>query len=145
MRDSYRRRFRHVLVDEYQDTNHAQYRLIRQLTAPDDEVETSPAELTVVGDSDQSIYAFRGADIRNITEFERDYPQARVIKLEQNYRSTQNILDAANAVISPEHRPSGEEPLDGVRRWAGRDPPRGTLGVGRGSVDRSDHRPSRRR
>ncbi|GAB3850311.1 DNA helicase PcrA [Nesterenkonia populi] len=100
VRDSYRRRFRHVLVDEYQDTNHAQYRLISQLTAPDEEVQTAPAELTVVGDSDQSIYAFRGADIRNITEFERDYPQAHVIKLEQNYRSTQNILDAANAVIS---------------------------------------------
>ncbi|WP_300343624.1 DNA helicase PcrA [Nesterenkonia sp.] len=98
--DNYRRRFRHVLVDEYQDTNHAQYRFIRQLTGPDYEVQTPPAELTVVGDSDQSIYAFRGADIRNIVEFERDYPQARVIKLEQNYRSTQNILSAANAVIS---------------------------------------------
>ena len=98
--DNYRRRFRHVLVDEYQDTNHAQYRLVRQLTAPNDEVQTPPAELTVVGDSDQSIYAFRGADIRNIVEFERDYPEATTIKLEQNYRSTQNILDAANAVIS---------------------------------------------
>ena len=98
--DNYRRRFRHVLVDEYQDTNHAQYRLIRLLTAPHDEVATPPAELTVVGDSDQSIYAFRGADIRNIVEFERDYPDAVTIKLEQNYRSTQNILSAANAVIS---------------------------------------------
>ncbi|MDR8019653.1 UvrD-helicase domain-containing protein [Nesterenkonia aerolata] len=98
--DNYRRRFRHVLVDEYQDTNHAQYRLVRQLTGQIDGVEAPPAELTVVGDSDQSIYAFRGADIRNIIEFERDYPQARTIRLEQNYRSTQTILDAANAVIS---------------------------------------------
>ena len=98
--DNYRRRFRHVLVDEYQDTNHAQYRLIRQLTGEDSEVGAPPAQLTVVGDSDQSIYAFRGADIRNIVEFERDYPEATTIKLEQNYRSTQNILSAANAVIS---------------------------------------------
>ncbi len=102
--DSYRRRFRHVLVDEYQDTNHAQYRLVRQLTGPagesTEEAATPGAELTVVGDSDQSIYAFRGADIRNIVEFARDYPDATTIKLEQNYRSTQTILNAANAVIS---------------------------------------------
>ncbi|GAA3278931.1 UvrD-helicase domain-containing protein [Nesterenkonia halobia] len=101
--DTYRRRFRHVLVDEYQDTNHAQYRLVRQLTGapdPDAGLQTPGAEVTVVGDSDQSIYAFRGADIRNIVEFERDYPDATTIKLEQNYRSTQTILDAANAVIS---------------------------------------------
>ena len=92
----YRRRFRHVLVDEYQDTNHAQYELIHTLvgTGPD------APELAVVGDSDQSIYAFRGATIRNIEEFERDYPNARTILLEQNYRSTQNILSAANAVIA---------------------------------------------
>ncbi|OHF37479.1 DNA helicase PcrA [Corynebacterium sp. HMSC074A01] len=92
----YRRRFRHVLVDEYQDTNHAQYELIHTLvgTGPD------APELAVVGDSDQSIYAFRGATIRNIEEFERDYPNARTILLEQNYRSTQNILNAANAVIA---------------------------------------------
>lgn len=97
--ESYRRRFRHVLVDEYQDTNHAQYALVREIVGePDGAVE--PAELTVVGDSDQSIYAFRGADIRNIVEFEKDYPSAETIKLEQNYRSTQNILSAANAVIS---------------------------------------------
>lgn len=109
----YRRRFRHVLVDEYQDTNHAQYALIRELTRrteaehvpADTRIELDPdgslppASLTVVGDSDQSIYAFRGADIRNITEFEQDFPGARVVLLEQNYRSTQNILDAANAVI----------------------------------------------
>ncbi|CDJ99764.1 ATP-dependent DNA helicase UvrD1 [Microbacterium sp. C448] len=121
--DTYRRRFRHILVDEYQDTNHAQYALIHELTRPlsSDEPEPfegsggmmifeapvprasdslEPASLTVVGDSDQSIYAFRGADIRNISEFERDYPGAKVVLLEQNYRSTQTILNAANAVIS---------------------------------------------
>ncbi|WP_417215322.1 DNA helicase PcrA [Arthrobacter sp.] len=96
--DNYRRRFRHVLVDEYQDTNHAQYSLVRELTGPDG--PTPGGELTVVGDSDQSIYAFRGADIRNIVEFGKDYPDAETIKLEQNYRSTQTILNAANAVIS---------------------------------------------
>jgi len=95
----YRTRFRHVLVDEYQDTNHAQYSLVRELTtAPDD--DTPAAELCVVGDADQSIYAFRGATIRNIEEFERDFPNARTVLLEQNYRSTQNILSAANALIS---------------------------------------------
>jgi DNA helicase-2/ATP-dependent DNA helicase PcrA len=116
----YQRRFRHILVDEYQDTNHAQYALIRELTMPiapaiADELEAQGhhvesmrdavgvipgASLTVVGDSDQSIYAFRGADIRNIVEFERDFPGAKVILLEQNYRSTQNILSAANSVIA---------------------------------------------
>jgi DNA helicase-2/ATP-dependent DNA helicase PcrA len=107
--EHYRMRFRHVMVDEYQDTNHAQYMLIRELvgrpevrTADGDVVRegTEPAELVVVGDADQSIYAFRGASIRNILEFERDYPDARTILLEQNYRSTQTILNAANAVIS---------------------------------------------
>ncbi len=88
----YRERFKHVLVDEYQDTNHAQYVLVRELARD--------AELAVVGDADQSIYAFRGATIRNILEFERDYPNATVILLEQNYRSTQTILNAANAVIA---------------------------------------------
>ena len=97
--EHYRRRFRHVLVDEYQDTNHAQYVLVRELVAPPAEGE-SPAELCVVGDADQSIYAFRGATIRNIEEFERDFPDARTILLEQNYRSTQTILSAANAVIA---------------------------------------------
>ncbi len=92
----YRRRFRHVLVDEYQDTNHAQYELIHTLVGDGPQAP----ELAVVGDSDQSIYAFRGATIRNIEEFERDYPNATTILLEQNYRSTQNILAAANAVIS---------------------------------------------
>jgi DNA helicase-2/ATP-dependent DNA helicase PcrA len=98
--ESYRRRFRHVLVDEYQDTNHAQYALVKEVVGVPDSAGLEPAELTVVGDSDQSIYAFRGADIRNIVEFEKDYPNAATIKLEQNYRSTQNILSAANAVIS---------------------------------------------
>jgi DNA helicase II / ATP-dependent DNA helicase PcrA len=93
--EHYRRRFRHVLVDEYQDTNHAQYVLVRELTGGE-----NPAELAVVGDADQSIYAFRGATIRNILEFERDYPNATTILLEQNYRSTQTILTAANAVIA---------------------------------------------
>jgi DNA helicase-2/ATP-dependent DNA helicase PcrA len=96
--EKYRRRFRHVLVDEYQDTNHAQYVLIRELVGPDGGA-VPPGELCVVGDADQSIYAFRGATIRNILEFERDYPTARTILLEQNYRSTQTILSAANAVI----------------------------------------------
>jgi DNA helicase-2/ATP-dependent DNA helicase PcrA len=124
--DAYRRRFRHILVDEYQDTNHAQYALIHELTRAPGSGDApegfdggggmmifepahrqaagadapAAASLTVVGDSDQSIYAFRGADIRNISEFERDYPGAKVVLLEQNYRSTQNILSAANAVIS---------------------------------------------
>ena len=116
----YQSRFRHILVDEYQDTNHAQYALIRELTKPiapeyvmrlgdqgrsvvrlcDASGAIPAASLTVVGDSDQSIYAFRGADIRNIVEFEEDFPGAKVILLEQNYRSTQTILDAANAVIA---------------------------------------------
>ena len=90
--EKYRRRFKHVLVDEYQDTNHAQYVLVKELVG-------QTGELCVVGDADQSIYAFRGATIRNILEFERDYPQATTILLEQNYRSTQTILSAANAVI----------------------------------------------
>jgi DNA helicase-2/ATP-dependent DNA helicase PcrA len=96
----YRRRFRHVLVDEYQDTNHAQYVLVRELVGTDNEDDVPPAELCVVGDADQSIYAFRGATIRNIEDFERDYPDATTILLEQNYRSTQNILSAANSVIA---------------------------------------------
>ena len=113
LREKYRRRFRHVLVDEYQDTNHAQYVLVRELCgassspelvegirqAQPPEGEQEPPELLVVGDSDQSIYAFRGATIRNILAFEEDFPGARTILLEQNYRSTQTILTAANAVI----------------------------------------------
>ncbi|HEX8488258.1 MAG TPA: UvrD-helicase domain-containing protein, partial [Propionibacteriaceae bacterium] len=115
LREQYRRRFRHVLVDEYQDTNHAQYSLIRELCGTDvggsaasdprgsasvpDQLLADPPELMVVGDSDQSIYAFRGATIRNILDFESDFAGARTILLEQNYRSTQTILSAANAVI----------------------------------------------
>src|SRR5260370_39829408 len=97
---SWRQRFRHVLVDEYQDTNHAQYALVRELVTADPGGELPPGELAVVGDADQSIYAFRGAPIRNIEEFTRDFPGSTVILLEQNYRSTQNILAAANAVLS---------------------------------------------
>jgi len=105
--ETYRQRFRHVMVDEYQDTNHAQYMLVKELvSAPvyqaggDEAGPLPPAELCVVGDADQSIYAFRGATIRNIEEFTRDFADATVIMLEQNYRSTQNILAAANAVVS---------------------------------------------
>ncbi len=96
--EHYRRRFRHILVDEYQDTNVAQYELIRVLVGG--ESDDPHGELTVVGDADQSIYAFRGATIRNIQDFEQDFPNATSILLEQNYRSTQNILSAANAVIA---------------------------------------------
>jgi DNA helicase II / ATP-dependent DNA helicase PcrA len=103
--EKYRRRFKHILVDEYQDTNQAQYVLVRELVG-------TTGELCVVGDADQSIYAFRGATIRNILEFERDYPQARTIMLEQNYRSTQRILTAANAVID---RNPGRKPK---RLWS---------------------------
>jgi len=95
----FRSRFRHVLVDEYQDTNHAQYILVKELVGTELEGQV-PAELCVVGDADQSIYGFRGATIRNILQFELDYPNARTVLLEQNYRSTQNILNAANAVIT---------------------------------------------
>ncbi|AYY15657.1 DNA helicase PcrA [Actinobacteria bacterium YIM 96077] len=130
--EHYRRRFRHILVDEYQDTNHAQYVLIRELvgapgaTAPASgagsdagaaagsvgPASVGPAELCVVGDADQSIYAFRGATIRNIEEFEKDFPNAQVVLLEQNYRSTQTILSAANTMIS--HN-SGRKPK---RLWS---------------------------
>ena len=127
VRENWRRRFRHVLVDEYQDTNHAQYALIHELCAQSleeplhpvveeardepsrnhTEDAVAPAELMVVGDADQSIYAFRGANIRNIMDFEQDFPNARTVMLEQNYRSTQTILTAANAVIS---RNEGRKP-----------------------------------
>ncbi|TDE15755.1 DNA helicase PcrA [Jiangella asiatica] len=115
--ENYRRRFRHVLVDEYQDTNHAQYVLVRELVgtgvqADGDAPAVPPAELCVVGDADQSIYAFRGATIRNILQFESDFPDTRVILLEQNYRSTQTILSAANSVIA---RNSGRKPK---RLWS---------------------------
>jgi DNA helicase-2/ATP-dependent DNA helicase PcrA len=100
VRERWRRTFRHVLVDEYQDTNHAQYRLLQLLAS-------EHGNLMVVGDEDQSIYGFRHADIRNILDFERDFPEAAVVKLEQNYRSTQTILSAANAVVdhNRERRP----------------------------------------
>ncbi len=108
--DYYRHRFRYIFVDEYQDTNHAQYVLVRELAGIDSGEQADPhaagagkvgpSWITVVGDSDQSIYAFRGADIRNIQDFEEDFPNAKTIMLEQNYRSTQTILDAANAVIA---------------------------------------------
>jgi len=135
---AYRRRFRHVMVDEYQDTNHAQYVLVRELVSgggalfgygtdraatttasTDSDLGEGPSELCVVGDADQSIYAFRGATIRNISEFEQDYPNATVILLEQNYRSTQNILAAANAVVS---RNSGRKPKN-LWSEAGAGPP----------------------
>src|SRR5690625_4858296 len=104
--EKYHRWYRHVMVDEYQDTNHAQYVLVRELVGRDGG-PVPPAQLTVVGDADQSIYAFRGATIRNILEFEDDHPDAETILLEQNYRSTQTILSAANAVIqrNPGRRP----------------------------------------
>jgi DNA helicase-2/ATP-dependent DNA helicase PcrA len=113
VRERWRRTFRHVLVDEYQDTNHAQYRLLQLLVS-------EHGNLMVVGDEDQSIYGFRHADIRNILDFERDFPEAETVKLEQNYRSTQTILSAANAVVerNRERRPkrlwtelAGGEPL----------------------------------
>ena len=118
----YRRRFRHILVDEYQDTNHAQYVLVRELvgreTEDDDEAGVAPAELCVVGDADQSIYAFRGATIRNIEDFERDYPNATTILLEQNYRSTQNILYGGQLGDLAQRRPAREAAVD--RRGRGR-------------------------
>ena len=140
VRENWRRRFRHVLVDEYQDTNHAQYALIHELCAnsleqpvtpvredavPEDAVV--PAELMVVGDADQSIYAFRGANIRNIMDFEQDFPNATTVMLEQNYRSTQTILTAANAVISrnesrkPKHLWSDAGPGDTITGYVGDD------------------------
>src|SRR5690606_21121982 len=91
----YRRRFSFVLVDEYQDTNHAQYVFLQLIAGGED-----AGNLMVVGDDDQSIYGWRGADIRNILDFEKDFPDARIVRLEQNYRSTGRILDAANAIIS---------------------------------------------
>ena len=97
----YQRAFRYVLIDEYQDTNHAQYRLANLLAG-------EHRNLAVVGDDDQSIYSWRGADIRNILEFERDYPDAKVIRLEQNYRSTQAILDVANAVVTHNRQRKGK-------------------------------------
>ncbi len=146
VRENWRRRFRHVLVDEYQDTNHAQYAFIHELCANSledtsaslvstgstdvgstDGDEVEPAELMVVGDADQSIYAFRGANIRNIMDFEQDFPNATTVMLEQNYRSTQTILTAANAVISrnegrkPKNLWSDAGPGDGIVGYVGDD------------------------
>ncbi len=100
-RERYNRRYQHLLVDEYQDTNRPQYELMRMLTG-------SEHNVCAVGDEDQSIYSWRGADIRNILEFEQDYPDARIIRLEQNYRSTQTILQAASAVVSHNVRRKGK-------------------------------------
>ena len=101
VRESYRRRFQYVLVDEYQDTNRTQYELIRHLVGP-------KGNVTVVGDEDQSIYSWRGADIQNILDFEHDFPGARVLRLEENYRSTQGILDSASALVAHNEKRKGK-------------------------------------
>ncbi len=108
-RERYNRRYRHILVDEYQDTNRPQYELMRMLAG-------SEHNVCAVGDEDQSIYSWRGADIRNILEFEQDFPEARIIRLEQNYRSTQNILQAASAVVAQQRQAQGQEPVDRPQR-----------------------------
>ena len=117
VRDRYATNFRHILVDEYQDTNHAQYRWLQLLSS-------EHRNLAVVGDDSQAIYGFRGADIRNILDFTDDYPEAHVVKLEQNYRSTQTILSAANGVISQNRgqmrRTSGRTSARGIRSGSGR-------------------------
>ncbi|PYV61904.1 MAG: ATP-dependent DNA helicase Rep, partial [Acidobacteria bacterium] len=101
VREYYNQRFQHILVDEYQDTNRPQYELMRTLAG-------SRHNVCAVGDEDQSIYSWRGADIRNILEFEKDFPEAKIVRLEQNYRSTQNILQAASAVVSNNIRRKGK-------------------------------------
>src|SRR6516162_1177886 len=106
-RERYNSRYRHILVDEYQDTNRPQYQLMRMLAGTDHNV-------CAVGDEDQSIYSWRGADLRNILEFEQDFPNARIVRLEQNYRSTQNILQAASSVVSNNLRRKGKD------LWTGR-------------------------
>ena len=106
VREKYQQRYEHVLVDEFQDTNQAQYQLVKILGEPQENV-------FVVGDEDQGIYAFRGADYRNVQQFRRDYPQARVILLEQNYRSTQIVLDTARAVIDKNIAPHAQSAVHG--------------------------------
>src|SRR5438132_13354787 len=101
VRDDYNRRFQYLLVDEYQDTNRPQYELMRLLAG-------SGHNVCAVGDEDQSIYSWRGAEIRNILEFEKDFPEAKIIRLEQNYRSTQNILQGASAVVANNVRRKGK-------------------------------------
>ena len=129
VRAAYQEAFRQILVDEYQDTNQVQYRWLELLAG-------ERRNLTVVGDPDQSIYGFRGADIHNILSFEEQFPDAKVVKLEQNYRSTQTILDAANAVISQQPRAQGEGAVDRARRGRSDPRPRARRRARRGAVRR---------
>ena len=138
VRDRYTNAFRWVLVDEYQDTNHAQYRWLQLLSS-------EHRNLAVVGDDDQSIYGFRGADITNILEFEDDYPDAHVVRLEQNYRSTQTILSAANAVDRQQPRPQGQVAVDRDRRGRPDQGARARRRARRGAVRRRRDRAARRR
>ena len=138
LRERYARNFRHVLVDEYQDTNRVQYRLLQLLSG-------EHGNLFVVGDESQSIYGFRAADIRNILDFERDFPEAATVKLEQNYRSTGTILDAANGAHRPQPRPARQEPLDRRRTRRAGDDRRARRRARGGAVGRRRDRPARRR
>ena len=135
--EKWQKAFRYVLVDEYQDTNHAQYRFLQLLAEKHKNV-------FAVGDPDQSIYAFRGADIRNVLEFERDFPGAKSIALEQNYRSTNSILEAANARHLEQPRAQAEEPLVGARRRRARARRRGGGRARRGALRRRRDRAARR-
>ena len=135
---NYQERWRYLHVDEYQDTNRAQYLWVRALAA-------QAPQPGVVGDDDQSIYSWRGADLRNILDFERDWPDAAVVKLEQNYRSTQLILDAAHAVVSRNDGAQGQEALDRERRRRADPALRGVQRGRGGGVDRAPGRGARRR